>query len=69
MIPHPAVVSVLKGIAPIFPLWKIVPTGDILTQAFKVPEKRVIVSVYRFCFVHKELNFLLFVPLFFFILF
>eukprot|EP00271_Cylindrocystis_brebissonii_P007038 TRINITY_DN20144_c0_g2_i1.p1 TRINITY_DN20144_c0_g2~~TRINITY_DN20144_c0_g2_i1.p1 ORF type:complete len:397 (+),score=72.88 TRINITY_DN20144_c0_g2_i1:134-1324(+) len=40
MIPSPLLVFVLKILARIVPKWKVVPTKDILEEAFRVPEKR-----------------------------
>ncbi|KAH9326470.1 hypothetical protein KI387_006648 [Taxus chinensis] len=38
--PHPLVISILNKLIHIIPTWKIVPTQDIVSVAFKDPEKR-----------------------------
>lgn len=38
--PHPLVISILNKLSYVIPTWKIVPTQDIISLAFKDPQKR-----------------------------
>ncbi|KAK9913384.1 hypothetical protein M0R45_037202 [Rubus argutus] len=48
--PHPIVISVLQQICKIFPTWKLLPTPDVIDDAFKVAEVRKQIRANPYCY-------------------